>query len=174
MRYTQGFSVVSLIILIVVTVFGTWGISKFVYERGLEGPPKKTQSYGSWWSKVRTITWTSYQDKEFRFALRYPSSWVLKKSEAESGFPLWDLDRQPKTNARVRIRQGDLRCMPGSAFTVVSFGEILFPVCELEEGDDLWYVTEFLRGKEVYMLSCRYGIAIKNCYDFFFSFNFIK
>ncbi len=173
MRHTRGFSVIHLLIIVTLVLLLTWGASKLVYEQELQGPQGKTQSYGSLWDTVRTITWTSYADKEFRFALRFPSNWTLKKEEGERGFPLWSIGRPSEMGARVSVRQGKPRCARSNAFTLVAFGEKVLPVCVLEEGENLWYVTQFSRGEELFELSCSYATGLKNCYNFFFSFNFI-
>lgn len=173
MRHTQGFSAINLLIIVALVLLLTWGASKLVYEQELAGPQGKTQKYGSVWDTVRTITWTSYADKEFRFALRFPSNWTLKKEEGELGFPIWYIGHESERSARVSLRQGNPRCARSNAFTLAALGEKIVPVCHLEEGENLWYVTQFSRGEELFELSCSYATGLKNCYNFFFSFTFI-
>ena len=172
MQPTRTFSIIKVLILIAVIGFGIWGVSQFVYEREYAGPQNKTPTYGSFWDKARTVTWATYTDKIFHFSLRYPSSWRLTKEEPTTGFPTWSFGKPNNVGAKVHIRRGSPRCVSGGAFVVVSFGKEKFPVCDREEGGDLWYVTEFTRGKDIYELSCKYGVLLKNCYDFFFSFDF--
>jgi hypothetical protein len=122
------------------------------------------------WEKLRTWTWQSYINQEYRFQFKLPAHWVVEEQQEEdSSWPEW---RVTRANGlfRVTLHRGAPLCDATNAFTYMYVDAARVPLCERDADNGLQYILELPRDDLFFSLSCDYVFSLRTCSRLFATF----